>query len=63
MKIKRQTIINIFKDIGFNPDIQTNLKELDFLDVKLNLKMVVIVHTKTLTITASTHRRTIHHKS
>ena len=35
---KRKTIIKIFKDIGFSIDIRTNLKELDFLDVTLNLK-------------------------
>ena len=33
---KRKTIIKIFKDIGFSIDIQTNLKEVDFLDVTLN---------------------------
>ena len=31
-------IIKIFKDIGFSIDIQTNLKEVDFLDVTLNLQ-------------------------
>ena len=31
-------IIKIFKDIGFSIDIQTNLKEEDFLDVTLNLQ-------------------------
>ena len=35
---KRKTIIKIFKDIGFSIDIQTNLKEVDFLDVTLNLQ-------------------------
>ena len=35
---RRKTIIKIFKDIGFNIDIQTNLKEVDFLDVTLNLQ-------------------------
>ena len=34
---KRKSIIKIFKDIGFSIDIQTNLKEVDFLDVTLNL--------------------------
>ena len=36
MEKKRKTII--FKDIGFSIDIQTNLKEVDFLDVTLNLQ-------------------------
>ena len=35
---KRKTIIKIFKDITFSIDIQTNLKEVDFLDVKVNLQ-------------------------
>ena len=35
---KRKTTIKIFKDIGFSIDIQTNLKEVDFLDVTLNLQ-------------------------
>ena len=35
---KRKAIIKIFKDIGFSVDIQTNLKEVDFLDVTLNLQ-------------------------
>ena len=30
--------IKIFKDIGFSIYIQTNLKEVDFLDVTLNLR-------------------------
>ena len=38
MDKKRKTIIKIFKDIGFSIDIQTNLKEVDFLDVTLNLQ-------------------------
>ena len=33
MDKKRKTIIKIFKDIEFSTDIQTNLKEVDFLDV------------------------------
>ena len=33
---KKQTIIEIFKGIGFSNDIQANLKEVDFLDVTLN---------------------------
>ena len=36
MEKKRKTII--FKDIGFSIDIQTNLKEVDFFDVTLNLQ-------------------------
>ena len=38
MDKKRKTIIKIFKGIGFSIDIQTNLKEVDFLDVTLNLQ-------------------------
>ena len=38
MDKKRKSIIKIFKDIGFSIDIQTNLKEADFLDVTLNLQ-------------------------
>ena len=38
MDKKRKTVIKIFKDIGFSIDIQTNLKEVDFLDVTLNLQ-------------------------
>ena len=37
---KRKTFIKIFKEIAFSIDIQTNLKEVDFLDVTLNLKNV-----------------------
>ena len=38
MDKKRKTIIKILKDISFNIDIQTNLKEVDFLDVTLKLQ-------------------------
>ena len=38
---KRKTIIKTFKDIGFSINIQTNLKEADFLDVTLNLQNLV----------------------
>ena len=38
MDKKGKTIIKIFKDIGLSIDIQTNLKEVDFLDVTLNLQ-------------------------
>ena len=34
----RKNIIRVFKDIGFSPEIKTNLKEADFLDVPLNLR-------------------------
>ena len=34
----RKDIISIFKNIGFNIDIQTNLKIVDFLDVTFNLE-------------------------
>ena len=37
MDKKRKSMIKI----GFSIDIQTNLKEVDFLDVTLNLKMVL----------------------
>ena len=37
MDKKRKTIIKILKDIGFSIDIKTNLQELDFFDVTLNL--------------------------
>ena len=37
MDKKRKPMIKI----GFSIDIQTNLKEVDFLDVTLNLKMVL----------------------
>ena len=35
-KIKK-IIIEIFKDVGFQLEIKTNLKQLEFLDVKFNL--------------------------
>ena len=38
MDKKRRTLIKFFKDIGFNMDIQTNLKEVDFLEITLNLQ-------------------------
>ena len=38
MDKKRKAITKIFKDIGFSINIQTNLKEIDFLDVTLNLQ-------------------------
>ena len=38
MDKKRKTIIKIFKDIGFSIDIQANLKNVDVLDITLNLK-------------------------
>ena len=34
----RKNIIRVFKDIGFSLVIETNLKEVDFLDVSLNLR-------------------------
>lgn len=33
----RKKIINIFKEIGFDIEIETNLKEVDFLDITFNL--------------------------
>ena len=35
---REKNIIKIFIDIGFCIDIQTNFKEVDFLDVTLNLQ-------------------------
>ena len=58
MDKKGKAVIKIFKDIAFSIDIQTNLKEADFLDVTLNLQnMALIVHTRNLTISCftSTH--------
>ena len=34
----RKNIIRVFKDIAFSLEIETNLKEVDFLDVSLNLR-------------------------
>ena len=34
----RKNIIGVFKDIGFSLEIETNLKEVDFIDVSLNLR-------------------------
>ena len=34
----RKNIIRVFKDIGFSLEIETNLKEVDFLEVSLNLR-------------------------
>ena len=53
----RQKEKKLFKDIGFNIDIQANLKEVVFFDVTLNLQMV---QKKTK---VSTHCWTIHRKS
>ena len=33
----RKNIMKTFKDIGFTIDVETNLKILDFLDIKFNL--------------------------
>ena len=38
MDKKRKIIIKIFKNIGFSIDIQANLKNVDVLDVTLNLQ-------------------------
>ena len=40
MEKKRKTISKIFKDIAFSIDIQTNLKEEDFVDVTVSLQNV-----------------------
>ena len=37
MDKKRKAIIKIFKYISFSIEIQTNLKEVDFPDITLNL--------------------------
>ena len=34
----RKNVIRVFKDIGFSLEVETNLKEVDFLDVSLNLR-------------------------
>ena len=34
----RKNIIRVFRDIGFSLEIETNLKEVDFLDTSLNLR-------------------------
>ena len=39
MDKKRKTVIKIFKNIGFRIDIQANLKEVDCLDITLNLQI------------------------
>ena len=33
----RKIIIKMFKDVGFQLEIKTNLKQIEFLDVKFNL--------------------------
>ena len=33
----RKNITGVFRDIGFSLEIETDLKEVDFLDVSLNL--------------------------
>ena len=33
----RKNVIGVFKDIGFSFEIETNLKEVDFIEVSLNL--------------------------
>ena len=48
---KTKTILLNFKDIAFSIDIQTNLKEVVFLDVILNVQNAIIVHTRNLTTT------------
>ena len=35
---KRKQIIKIFKDCGLNITMKTNLKSVDFLDIRLNLR-------------------------
>ena len=62
MDKKRKTIIKTFKDIGFSIDIQKNPKEIDFLDVTLNLQNDTFRPYKKTNDT-STHRRTIHRRS
>ena len=43
---KDNPIRKTFKDIGFNFEIQTNLKKLCFLDVTLSLKIALVIHLK-----------------
>ena len=56
----RQKEKKLFKDIGFNIDIQANLKEVFFFDVTLNLQMVQKTKQKAK---VSIHCWTIHRKS
>ena len=65
MDKKKKTIIKIFRDLHFSIDIQTNLKEVHFLDVTLNLQNGTYCPYRNLTIGyfTSTHRQTIHPKS
>ena len=65
MDKKKKTIIKIFRDLRFSIDIQTNLKEVHFLDVTLNLQNGTYYPYRNLTIGyfTSTHRQTIRPKS
>ena len=48
-KVKKN-IIRVFKDIDFSLEIETNLRDVDFLDVSLNCKMELIELRKTQAI-------------
>ena len=43
---KNNPIRKTFKDIGFNFEIQTNLKKLAFLGITLSLKIALVIHSK-----------------
>ena len=51
MDKKKKNYLTTFKDIAFIIDIQTNLKEVFFLDVILNVQNAFIVHRRNLTTT------------
>ena len=48
-KIRKQ-VIKLFKDAGFLLEIENKLKQIDFLDVTLNLSTGLHLHTKNLMI-------------
>ena len=66
--IKIFKVIKIFKDIGFSIDIRINLKEVDFLDITLNLQNGTYppyrkLKDELLYIQLNHHRDTIYRKS
>ena len=65
MNKKRKAIIKVFKDIGFSIDIPANFKKVDFLTLHWTYNMLLLAHTRYLTISyfKFTLRRTIHRKS
>ena len=60
MEKKRNTIIKISKKIGFSMDIETSLKEVEFIDVTLYLQDGTYIPYKNLTISCF---KTIHFRS